>query len=135
MKNYRIIDHEADVGFEVYGSTEEEVFTESARALFSLIADMNPVRPIEEKRRPIAGYGEPLVIFLNDLLYLWDTEQFLPKEIAIEKKKGELTAILKGERFDETRHTAIGAVKAVTYHRFFLGRNKGRFKATFIVDL
>lgn len=135
LKNYNIIDHEADVGFEVYGGTETELFENSAKALFSLITDLESVRPITEKHFEVSGNGESLIVFLNELLYLWDAERFLPKEIVIHSEQGKLKAILKGEYFDERRHTVSGEVKAVTYHRFSLQEEEGRFKATFIVDL
>ena len=135
LKSYSIIDHEADVGFEVYGNTEEELFRNGAVALFSLITDLESVRPITEKHFEVSGNGELLIVFLNELLYLWDVEKFIPKEIMITREHENLKAILKGEYFDEGRHTVSGAVKAVTYHMFSLQEEQGRFKATFIVDI
>jgi SHS2 domain-containing protein len=135
LKNYSIIDHEADVGFEVYGDTETELFENSAKALFSLITDLESVRPITEKHFEVSGNGESLIVFLNELLYLWDVERFLPREIVIHSEQGKLKATLKGEYLDERRHIISGGAKAVTYHKFSLKEEEGRFKATFIVDL
>ena len=76
-----------------------------------------------------------LIVFLNELLYLWDVEKFIPKTIAIVRDGANIKAILRGEIFDEHRHTMIGAVKAVTYHKFSILKEKEMLKATFIVDI
>ncbi len=135
MEPYKVLDHEADVGFEVYGYTEEELFQNATCALFSLITDLRKIRPEIERRFEITGNGESLVVFLNELLYLWDVEKFIPKTIAIVRDGANIKAILKGEILDENRHIVTGAVKAVTYHQFSIRKEAGMLKATFIVDM
>ena len=135
MEPFKLFDHEADAGFEVYGHTEEELFQNAERALFSLITDLATVCVETERHIEITANGESLVVFLNELLYLWDMEKFIPKSIMIVRDSANIKAILKGEIFDEHRHTLIGAVKAVTYHKFSILKEKGMLKATFIVDI
>lgn len=135
MEPYKILDHEADACFEVYGHTEEELFQNAGGALFSLITDLATVCAETERQIEIAANGESLVVFLNELLYLWDVEKFIPKSIAIVRTDANIKAILRGEMFDEHRHTLIGAVKAVTYHKFSILKEKEILKATFIVDI
>ena len=74
-------------------------------------------------------------MFLNELLYLWDVERFIPKTIAIIRDGVNIKAILRGEILDEHRHTIMGAVKAVTYHQFSIRKEEEMLKATFIVDM
>ncbi len=135
MEPYKIIDHEADAGFEVYGRTDEELFRNASHALFSLITDLRTVDTRVEKQIAIPDSDEALVVFLNELLYVWDVEKFIPKSITISRDKGGIKAILKGEALDELRHTLIGTVKSVTYHKFCILKEKGMLKATFIVDI
>lgn len=135
MEPYKIVDHEADAGFEVYGHTEEELFQNAGRALFSLIIDLATVCAETERHIEIAANGDSLVAFLNELLYLWDVEKFISKSITMVRENTNIKAILRGEMFDEHRHTVIGAVKAVTYHRFSILKKKGMLKATFIIDI
>jgi SHS2 domain-containing protein len=134
LEPYKILDHEADAGFEVHGHTEEELFHNAACALFSLITDLGAIRPETEKHVEITGNGESLIVFLNELLYLWDVEKFIPKTIAIIREGVSIQAILRGEILDEHRHTVVGAVKAVTYHKFSIRKEEEMLKATFIVD-
>ena len=135
MEPYKILDHEADVGFEVYGHTEEELFQNATCALFSLITDVRRIHPEIERHVEITGNGESLIVFLNELLYLWDVERFIPKAIAIVRDGANIKAILRGEILDENRHIVAGAVKAVTYHQFSIRKEAGMLKATFIVDM
>ena len=39
MKNYRMLDHTADIGFEVKGPTIEQLFENAGDALFEIMAD------------------------------------------------------------------------------------------------
>jgi SHS2 domain-containing protein len=135
LEPYKVLDHEADVGFEVYGYTEEELFQNATCALFSLITDLGTIRPETERCFEITDNGESLIVFLNEILYLWDVERFIPKTITIVRDSANIKAILRGETFDEDRHTMAGAVKAVTYHKYSVRREQEMLKATFIVDV
>lgn len=135
MEQYKVFDHEADIGFEVFGKTNEELYGNAARALFSLLVDQTGIEPAIEKRLVLAAENDSLVVFLNDLLYFWDTEKFIPETISTRTKNDKLIVIVKGQHFDENHHRTIGQVKAVTYHRFSITEEAGQAKATFIVDI
>ncbi|HNT69389.1 MAG TPA: archease [Syntrophorhabdaceae bacterium] len=135
MERYRIIDHEADTGFEAYGRTMEELFQNGVSALFSLITDAKAVRPLVEKRIEAGGNGELFVNFLNDILYLWDTTRFIPNAVSVRIKGQNAEGLLKGEFFDPARHAIRQEVKAVTYHKFRIVEEQGALKATVIVDV
>ncbi len=135
MERYRIIDHEADTGFEAYGRTMEELFQNGVSALFSLITDAEAVRPLVEKRIEAGGNGELFVNFLNDILYLWDTTRFIPNAVSVRIKGRNAEGLLKGEFFDPARHAIRQEVKAVTYHKFRIVEEQGALKATVIVDV
>ncbi|MDD5008013.1 MAG: archease [Syntrophorhabdaceae bacterium] len=135
MERYRILDHEADAGFEVYGGTMEELFQNGVYALFSLITDIEVVQPLIEKRITVNGNGELFINLLNDSLYMWDTEGFIPKTLSIHVGREHAEGVARGEIFDPVRHLIKQEVKAVTYHKFRIVEEKGMLKATVIVDL
>jgi SHS2 domain-containing protein len=135
LRPYKFLDHEADAGFEVYGQTEGDLYQNAISALFSLIVDLRKVHPEIEKRIEVPDNNESLIIFLNELLYFWDVERFIPKTIAIVRDTVNIKATIGGEKFDEHRHTIVGAVKAVTYHKFSIRKKQEMLKATFIVDM
>jgi SHS2 domain-containing protein len=132
---FRILEHEADVGFEAYGWDQEELFANAAYALFSLITDPETVRTGVTKHITINNGEELLVVFLNELLYLWDTKRFIPGHFSIAVKEGRLEAEIAGETLDPDRHPVHKEVKAVTYHKFTIQKEGERLKATIFLDI
>lgn len=134
---YVVIDHEADVGLEIYGNSIEELFINAAEGLFSLIVltDLKNIEAQKGKRLNIDANGELLVLFLNELLYLWDTEGFIPKEFSIKIEDGKLRGNVVGGLFDPVKYKIRQEVKAVTYHRFFMMKDEGRYTARIILDV
>jgi len=135
LEPYKVLNHEADVRFEVYGHTEEELFQNAACALFSLITDLGAIHPETERHIELTSNDESLIVFLNELLYLWDIERFIPKVIKTVRNGANIKAILRGEILDEERQAITGAVKAVTYHQFSILKEAEMQRATFIVDV
>ncbi|MCX8111390.1 MAG: archease [Syntrophorhabdaceae bacterium] len=135
IPKYIIIDHEADIGLEIYGKNLEELFINAAEGLFHLIIEGDDIRPEKGKRIKIEKDGELLVNFLNELLYLWDTEGFIPKEFSIKIEDETVKGSVIGGLFDPNRFKVKQEIKAVTYHSFSLTEEKGTFKARIILDV
>ncbi|MBP1748332.1 MAG: hypothetical protein H6Q52_871 [Deltaproteobacteria bacterium] len=135
MSVFRILDHDADIRIEVYGASRHELFENAAKGIFSLLTDPAHVRPVTEKKVVVNGNGELLVNFLNELLFIWDVERFIPVEIAVDFVPDGVSALLKGENFDEERHFIQLEMKAVTYHNFSMTEDNGTYKATFVIDV
>ncbi|OPY76587.1 MAG: hypothetical protein A4E63_00033 [Syntrophorhabdus sp. PtaU1.Bin050] len=134
-KPYRILDHEADIGFEVYGKDEADLFVNAAMTLFSLITDLDQVET-KLKREVTVSDGEVLlVVFLNELLYVWDVERFIPKKLSVLVKNGILHADLEGEILDPQRHSVKKEIKAVTYHKFAVQEEQGMLKGRVYLDI
>ena len=138
MEHFRILEHPADIGFEAFGSTREEVFANAARALFHLIVDLDSVAPRREVAVQVEG-SDPaslLVNWLSELLYLNDAEGWLFSEFEVERLDDRsLTARTRGEKFDRTRHRAKLQVKAITYHQLELERTAEGWQARVYVDI
>ncbi|MCX8021606.1 MAG: archease [Syntrophorhabdaceae bacterium] len=135
-ERYKIIDHEADVGFEVYGESLEGLYKNATEALFSLILERGTDVPSEKGKRIDLKDGETLLVsFLNELLYMWETEGFIPRELSLKVKENQVTGSIIGAIFDPTRDNIIREVKAVTYHTFSLTCENGIYRAKIIVDI
>jgi SHS2 domain-containing protein len=80
---YRILDHTADIGVEVHGATLAGLFSQAALALVDLLTDR--VRLTGETERMIRVEGADLedlwINYLREILYLFNGENFLIKEI------------------------------------------------------
>jgi SHS2 domain-containing protein len=134
-KRFRLLEHEADIGLEIYGRDQAELFRHAGAALFSLITDPDTFEARFTRHITINNGEELLVVFLNELLYLWDTEKFFPRIFSVMVEGGRLDADLTGETFDPGKHSVYKEVKAVTYHKFTIQQESDLLKATVFLDI
>lgn len=135
MEKFRLLNHDADIRIEVFGASRQELFQNAAIGIFSLLTDPAHVRPVIEKNITVYGNGELLVNFLNELLFVWDVDRFIPAEVVVDFVENGLNARLKGENFDDGRHFIQLEMKAVTYHNFSITEENDVYKATFVIDV
>jgi len=138
MSVYKLIDHTADIGIEVYGNTLQDLFAHAGFALFDIITDMAYVGTKEERSISITGIDREqlLVNWLSELLYLHDIETLLFRQFNVLNINEDcLNAVVSGEKFVEGKHSIKTEVKAVTHHDLSIKQEKGRWKARIIFDL
>ena len=136
MKRFQLIEHTADTGLIAYGNNLAEAFANAAYGLFSIIAELNPVREVES--RPVSISAEDaeglLFTWLNNLIYVFEVEHLLCKRFDItEFTKHNLKAICWGERYDPSRHRLKTGVKSATYHMLKVDGEKNRVRVIFDV--
>lgn len=132
---YKLLEHTADAMIEVYGRDLGERFENAAYAMFDQITDLSKVRPTGELKVVMSGETREqlLVDFLQELLFMHDTEDIVFSEFKIKTDGKALEAIVKGEKFDEKRHTKRSIVKGVTYHRLEFNDSEGSLTVLFDV--
>ena len=138
MKRFKILEHTADTGIIVYGKDLKEVFTNATEGLFSIITELDKVREVVSRRVSINTNDRESLLFkwLNELVYLFDSEGLLVKRSDIkELKAGSLKATVHGEIFDSARHKLKAEVKAATYHMLKIEKYNGSLKATVLFDI
>ena len=115
---YRLLDHTADALIEAYGETLSERFANAAYAMFDQITDAESVRPTGEAKISLtADSAEQLLVdFLQELLFMHDTENVVFVEFDVDTDGRALEAIARGDEFDKNRHQKRAVVKGVTYH-------------------
>ena len=138
MSGYRLFDHTADLGIEVFGGTIEELYAGAAMALFDLLTDTEAIRMTQV--RTIAVEGEDpadlLVNFLRELLSTWNSTGFLGRDCTIrEVTPRRLTALLEGEPCDPARHRIKKEIKAVTYHQASVEKTEEGWRARMVFDV
>ncbi|MFH1829602.1 MAG: archease [Pseudomonadota bacterium] len=137
---YEIIDHTADIGIRVKGSSLEELFVHAAEAFFDLI--------VESKRSFIPSIDVPISIkapsvdqlmvrWLSELLFVFETRRLVLSKFYIDEiDETHLDGLAKGLKFDSTRHDQKLDIKAVTYHKLLVEKTKdGKWKAEIIFDI
>ncbi|HSW58661.1 MAG TPA: archease [Dehalococcoidales bacterium] len=141
MKNQpvQIIHHTADIGLRAFGRDLPEAFCQAARGMFSLITDLRKVRATEKIEIDIAAEDSAglLVAWLNELLFYFDTRQWLVKKCDIrEINDNRLKASIWGEKVDASRHRLKRGIKSATYHMLNIEfeANKG-YSVSVILDI
>lgn len=120
MQEFEILDHTADVGLKVYGTTLKEVFENAAFGMFSLITDLKDVKSVlfDEVYVEAEDRESLLVEWLNELLYRFEVEYRIYKRFEILEWDEEyrLRARAYGEPLDLGRHEIKTQIKACSYH-------------------
>ena len=140
MAKFKFLEHTADAKFQAFGKTMEEAFSNAALAMFSIITDIKKIKK-EIKKEIKADGGDIkalLYCFLEELLFLIDTENFLLssiKEISIKEinKKFKLNAVAVGDKADN--YETHGDIKAVTYNEMEIEEKKDKAMVQVVLDL
>jgi len=140
VKIFEFIEHTADIGVRVFGRDLEELFKNSATALFGIILDYHPQSSIKEEIVLEAeSLEEILVTWLNELLSLFSAYNFLPANYNISiGRKNEiffLNAIIYGENFDYNSTSINTEIKAATYHDLKIEKKDDLYIAEIIFDV
>jgi SHS2 domain-containing protein len=137
---YEFLEQTSDVMFRAYGKTEKILFINSAKAMFSIICEVDSVKPKKMVKINVKGEN------LEDLLYEWlsslitnsEIEQMFFSEFNIEgiiEKHNvlQLKGWAKGEGATPEKGGTL--VKGVTYYDFKIEKEKGLLTATVTLDI
>ncbi len=135
---FEVFDHTADLGLRIQAADLNGLFAEAGRALLAVIVS-NPdaVQPREQMSVRVDGEKPDylFVDFLTELLFLFESKQFLASEFEIFSDERGLTATVRGETCDPDRHQLAHEVKAVTYHGLVVEESPDGWWAEVILDI
>lgn len=138
-----MLDHTADVGFEVVeASTLEEFFDESRRALLMTVFEEPPKRGKEERpvRLSAPDLEALLVRWINELVFFIQGEGFVPVRAEIQvREAGEegfsLEGHLAGAPLDLEGYGWQGEIKSATFHGLNVTQGSEGWRAQVILDV
>jgi SHS2 domain-containing protein len=141
-RKYAIIDHTADMALRVEGSSLSEMFAAAAEGLARMLSPSPDIRPARELsfEKEAESLERLLVLFLSELVYLFEMEGMLFSEFDVEvdapedsgRKVVRVTA--RGEPRDPSRHQLDSPVKAITQHMLAVDRTGEGWTATIVMD-
>ena len=141
-KRYKFLEDVAiaDIAYEAYGKDLNEVFENAALAVFELSADVETIDAVKKVEFEMENekLDNLLYDFLSEILYLKDAKYMVFKKIKVKIEEGsinKLKAILEGDRINPEVQHLENDIKAVTMHMFELKKDKGRWRATVVVDI
>jgi SHS2 domain-containing protein len=135
---YEVFEHTADIGLHAYGQTLPELFANAAFGMESLMVAPEQVGITVSREISVEGHDlvSLLVSWLNELIFLFDTEYLLLRQFEITAfTDTHLTATVSGEPYDSTCHDLSSAIKAATWHEANIESEAEGYKARIIFDI
>jgi SHS2 domain-containing protein len=137
-KKYRLINHTADFGIQVFGADSQALFTNAALALFDVITETDVLTGRDSCNITTSGedWSDLMVNWLREILYLWNGKERLVKSVQIlsltEKK---ISAKIYFDAYMPDRHIINTEIKAVTYHQIQVKSSPSGWEARVIFDI
>ena len=138
MGFFATVDHTADIGVEITGDSLEDLFITAGTALTDQLVSIESVISEDERKIEIEGRDKTdlLVKWLKGVLSLYQIEYFLSNEFKILKlENNKISAMIKGEMFNDSRHEIKNDIKAVTYHQAEVVKTDTGYRVTVIMDV
>jgi SHS2 domain-containing protein len=129
---YRWVEHTAELELHIEAATPREVFADALAAFAELVDDgANGETAVHELWLTAPDRASLLVQWLEELIYLAETEQFVPRGVTfLDVGETELRA-----RVDGIVGSPRPLVKAVTYHGLEFARRDGSWRARLVLDV
>lgn len=131
-------DHTADLGIQVEAPTVHELFTRAAWGMFSLLTNVDAVRPTESEPVSVEGLDldSLLIHWLSELNCIHTMRHRLFSEFQIiELNPTRLTAVARGEAINLQRHRIHREIKAVTHHGVAIRQTGNVWQVRIIFDI
>ena len=139
VASFEFFEHTADVGLAVEADTLAELLVSAGEGIVqSLVLEPSTIRELIEKQFEVKAKELDFLLFdfLNELIYLFETERFLAARISAKEVSNlEWQFTLRGETFDSERHPSGHEVKAITYHGLSVEQRQGKWYARVILDI
>ena len=135
--SFEFIDHTADVGIRVKAHDLEGLFETAGLAFSELVTRVDSVdRRVERQFSLKEDDIETLLVsWLQELLYLLDTEDLVFARFQVKLQDFSLKATAWGDVFDPTIHTIRTEIKAITYHQLEVVESDQGWQAQVIFDI
>lgn len=136
--HYKVLDHTADLGILVYGTSVKNLFENAGYALMDLMVKAGSIEKAFSRKIRISGDDicDLMVRWLGELLYLLEGEKSLVFSIHMDSiSHTRLEATVETVPFDPQSHEILTEIKAVTYHQIEVTNNGHHWEAKVIFDL
>jgi SHS2 domain-containing protein len=133
---FEVLEHTADIGLRLTGSTLDDAFTAAGEGLATLEGSWFPGQGVERWVEVRGGDAAALLVaWLDELLYLRDAEDvvfggFAVDEIDGGRLRGRIRVAPRGDRILDS-----AGVKAATYHRLRVDRMEDGWVADVYLDV
>ena len=142
QKQYEYLEHTADVKFLAYGKTLEEVFENSALAMFNVMIDTRKISGelVKDVFLKSPDLESLIVDWLSEHLYLFEIDEIVFSKFHVDRIRKEnceysITSTASGEKFYPKSHPFETEIKAVTYNQLKVEKIEDGWKIQVVLDI
>ena len=138
LKRYRILTRSSDLAIKVFGKSQEELFANSAFALFDLMTDVDKIEVQDRLPLEVEGVDRDdlMVNWVRELLYLYQGSGYLLKEFKVlEAKETYVRGEVSGEKYDPDRHEIQREFRSVVFHQSRMEKTGDQWTAQVIFEI
>lgn len=140
FESFEFVEHTADIAVRLRARSVGGLFDMAAAALTDALLDPGSIVVTGGRTVTLEAPELDLLLvdWLQELLFLFETEGFLVARSRVHVDAGErctLRAEVSGEPRDPARHHLKLLIKAVTYHGLHIERTDDGYAATIIFDI
>ena len=134
-KKFIFLEHTGEIKFKAFGKSFSEALKNSVLAISSFLSNDQKIKPkivkkIFVKRDDIKSL---LYNFLDELIYLFDAELFIPKNAKISLNENSLKSEIYGD--DARKYNGLSHIKSVTYSEMDIKIGKGNCVVQVVLDV
>ena len=136
MEKFKFLEHTEDIKFKAYGRNLNEVFKNSALALFKSIYE-GRVKLIKKIKFKVKGKDlEALMYnFLEEFLFLIDSKNFLPSTVKVKMGEDKKTIEAEVSGDNARKYQVEMHIKAITYNEMFVRKEKDKWVSQVVLDI
>ena len=138
MDFYKLLEHTADLGINVWGKDLKSLFINSASAMYDIMADLKSIKHVKSVRikAQARDKDELLKNWLSELLYHFHVKGILFSSFEIEELNDKrVISVAIGEKADKNRHGLKREIKAVTFHSLNISKTGEMLSTDIIFDI
>lgn len=135
MKKFEFLEHTGDLKFRAYGKSINELFENSALAVSSVFSRGNRIKDKIKREIEISAKDKESLLykFIEELIYLFDADNFIISKTKVKIKDNNLKALIYGD--DSNNYDDLDAVKSPTYAEMYIKEKDDTFECQVVIDV
>ncbi|MBP2132798.1 SHS2 domain-containing protein [Methanomicrobium sp. W14] len=135
--SFEELDHTADFLFRCRGKTLNELFSEAASAMFSVMFGSDVKSCLIKKEITLSSDSPEnlLVDFLSELLFVFEIDDIAFSRADVDIRDNSLSAVVYGEEFNISRHSGGTEIKGISRSGLKLVKSDNMYQTDIIFDV
>jgi SHS2 domain-containing protein len=132
---FEFLEHTGDLKFKAQGKNLNEMFENSILAVASVFSRGKKVKEAKTKTITVTAHDKKSMFYklIEELIYLFDAQEFITARGEITLEKNTLHAKLFG---DQTKnYKDLDAIKSPTYAEMYIKKTRAKFECQMVLDV